>query len=376
MTIKTWYRHQRGHLVHRRGVALARQGNHDAAIETLHRALADHPEPVSLYLALAHSHAQLGDLEAAQHCLQLAIDQAANPAEAYYRRGKLRASQAPAAAMADWQAALTANPRHGGAHYCCGLRQYQQQNYAAALDHLNETLAVQPNWGEAYLYRGHARQQLGDLAGAQADWQLAACNDATLRSQIPTQPPKDMLRVERCLQEQLQPLTVDVQRQGRTLHIRLHRQVGQGVSYFDLPDRLRGLLLPLELGEITQFCLTGYVGDVRRPEWEKTYDLYINQPCPPSHWLVALTALATFPPLGVTALLYARQVQQFYQRGNYPDALRASRAVKRLMLVGTGAMCAMAALPLGYTSIESIRNEPAPPQRAARVIDHGPSSFQ
>jgi hypothetical protein len=165
-------------------------------------------------------------------------------------------------------------------------------------------------------------------------------------------------------------MQIDVKKRGKNLEISLKREVGEGVSYFALPNQIRDLLLPLELSEITRFTLIGYVGNVRGPEWEKSYDLYKDQPCPPSHWSTALAALITFPPLGVTALLYASQVKRFYQRGQYPDARRASKAVKRLSLVGTGAMCLLASLPLAYTAVTSIQNEPAPPVRTARAIDY------
>ncbi|MBE9066625.1 tetratricopeptide repeat protein, partial [Leptolyngbya cf. ectocarpi LEGE 11479] len=262
-------------------------------------------------------------------------------------------------------------PNYTDAHYQLGLVQREVGDNAAALASFNQALEINPNLAVVYLERGHVKQHMGDMDGAMADWQLATLNDASLSERVPKIAKPDRLAaVKDLLQEALQPIEVSIKQQGKTLKISLKRQVGNGISYFSLPTQIRDLLLPLELSDITKFTLIGYVGDVRSPEWEQSYDLYKDQPCPPSHWPTALAAIVTFPPVGVTALLYASQVKRFYQQGQYPDALRASRAVRRLSLVGTGTMCLLASLPLGYTAIQAIQNEPAPPVRTARAIDY------
>ena len=303
-----------------------------------------------------------------------AIDCAENPATAYFQLGQLTAAQGTITeAMGHWQQAIAVNPNHAEAHYQLGVAHSNAEEFAAALESFERVLEINPNWAAAYLQRGNVRQQLGDHPGAKADWQLAVLNDATLAGSLPATAHSEdngLKPVQDILQEALHPIQVSLKQRGKTLEISLKRQVGEGVSYFTLPNRVRELLLPLELAEITKFTLIGYVGNVRGPEWDKSYDLYKDQPCPPSHWPTALAALVTFPPLGMTALVYASQVQRFYRRGEYPDALRASKSVRHLALVGTGAMCLLASLPLGYTAIQSIQNEPAPPERTARAIDY------
>ncbi|ESA32143.1 tetratricopeptide tpr-1 repeat-containing protein [Leptolyngbya sp. Heron Island J] len=372
MDKQSWYARQIARLAYRRGCTLARQGNHQSAIAALSQALANHPDTASVYISRGLSYRALGQLDHARQDFVAAIDCAENPAVAYFHLGQLaQAQDMMADALRDWQQAIALNPSYTDAHYQLGVVQTQMNDLAAALASFDQVLERNPNRAEAYLKRGLVRHQLDDLEGAIADWQLATLNDPSLADQVPSVAKPDRLApIKDLLQAELQPIDVSVKQQGKTLEISLKRQVGEGISYFTLPDQVCDLLLPLELSEITQFTLIGYVGNVRGPEWEKRYDLYKNQPCPPSHWSTALAALITFPPVGVTALLYASQVKRFYRRGQYPDARRASKAVRQLSLVGTGAMCLLASLPLGYTAIKSIQNEPVPPVRTARSIDY------
>lgn len=370
MDKQSWYARQKARLAYRRGCNLARQGNHQSAIAVLTQSLLGHPSGADVYISRGLSYRALGQLnQAAQDFMAAKTD---NPAVAYFQLGQLAYDQGNMDdALSQWQRAIEIKPSYADAHYQLGLLQQHVENYTAALDSFNHVLAINPNRAEAYLQRGYVRQTLEDLEGAKADWQLAALNDASLASSVPAiAQPNGLAPIKEVLQESLQPVEVSVKHQGCTLEISLKRQVGEGISYFSLPDQIRELLLPLELSEITQFKLIGYVGRVRGPEWEKCYDLYKGQPCPPCHWPTALAALVTFPPMGVTALLYASQVKRFYRQGQYPDALRASKAVRRLSLVGTGVMCALLALPLGYVAITSIQNEPEPPVRTARAIDY------
>lgn len=372
MDKQSWYVRQKARLAYRRGCTLARQGNHQSAIATLSKALAAHPKVADVYIARGLSHHALEQFDSARQDFSDAINCADNPAMAYFHRGQLSHRQGhDTDALNDWEQAIAANPNCADAHYQLGVLQSQAENFSRALASFNRVLEISPNRANAYLKRGNIRQQLGDLKEAMDDWQLAMLNDPSLTNLVPSlAQPDRSAPIQNLLQEAFQPVEVSVKQRGKTLVISLKRQVGEGVSYFTLPDRIRDLLLPLELSEITRFTLIGRVGNVRGPEWEKSYDIYKDQPCPPSHWPTALAALVTFPPVGVTALLYASQVQRFYRRGQYPDALRASKAVRHLALVGTGAMCLLAVLPLGYTAIKSIQAEPAPPERTARAIDH------
>ncbi|MDV3351901.1 tetratricopeptide repeat protein [Leptolyngbyaceae cyanobacterium CCMR0082] len=372
MDKQSWYARQRARLAYRRGCTLARQDNHQSAIATLSKALSHHPDVAAVYITRGLSYRALDQLDNAQQDFIAAIECAENPAVAYFEYGQLAYAQGNMAnALSNWQQAIAVNPNYARAHYQVGVIQSQVEDFDAALVSFNRALELNPNAAEAYLRRGNVRQQLSDMEGAISDWQLAVLNDPSLTELVPPPAKPDGLApIRDLLQDALQPVEVDVKQRGKNLEIFLKRQVGEGISYFSLPNQIRDLLLPLELSEITEFTLIGYVGKVRGPEWEKTYDLYKDQPCPPSHWSTALAALITFPPLGVTALLYAWQVRQFYRQGQYPDARRASKAVRQLSLVGTGAMCLLASLPLGYTAIKAIQNEPAPPVRTARAIDY------
>ncbi|MEM6252221.1 MAG: tetratricopeptide repeat protein [Cyanobacteria bacterium P01_D01_bin.156] len=365
-----WYEQQKARLVYRRGCNLARQGNHQPAIALFTQSLDSHPNVADVYISRGLSYSALEQLDQAHHDFTAASSK--QPAVACFQLGQLSYKQGDLTnAFNQWQQAIETNPNYTDAHYQLGLLHKQTGDNAAALVNFNRVLDINPNRADAYLQRGYVRQSLNDLAGAKADWHLATLNDASLALAVPTvAQPDGLAPVKNVLQQSLQPFEVTVKQQGQTLEISIRRQVGEGISYFSLPDQIRDLLLPLELSEFTKFKLIGYVGNVRGPEWEKGYDLYKGQPCPPCHWPTALAALVTFPPMGVTALLYASQVRRFYRTGQYPDALRASKAVRRLSLVGTGVMCVLASLPLGYTAITSIQNEPEPPVRTARAIDY------
>ncbi|MEM8612179.1 MAG: tetratricopeptide repeat protein [Cyanobacteria bacterium P01_H01_bin.105] len=372
MDNQSWYAQCRARLVYRRGCTLARQGNHQSAIAVLSKAMTGHPDTAAVYIARGLSHRALGQLDSARQDFVAAIDCTDHPATAYYQLGQLSYEQGQLTeALSNWQQAIAINPNYADAHYQLGVVQSQMDDFTSALARFERALELNPNWAEAYLKRGNVHHQLGNLEDAMADWQLAVLNDASLAQLIPSvAQPDGLAPIKDLLQDALQPIEVDLTQRGTNLEISLKRQVGEGISYFTVPNQIRDLLLPLELSEFTQFTLSGYVGNVRGPEWEKSYDLYKGQPCPPSHWPTALATLVTFPPVGLTALLYASQVKRFYRQGQYPDALRASKAVRHLSLVGTGAMCLLASLPLGYTAIKSIQNEPAPPVRTARSIDY------
>ncbi|MEO0456845.1 MAG: tetratricopeptide repeat protein [Cyanobacteria bacterium P01_A01_bin.114] len=383
--IKNWYHRQTAKLAYRRGSNYAKQTNYQQSIDALTKALAKHPNPADIYVMRGLSYWKLGDTAAAIADFEAALALEPTHPKAHGNRGLLRyESGDESGALADWATALLHKPNYAEIYYNRALVYAQQGRSADALTDFDRALALQPNWAEAYFHRGNVRSHLGDQAGALNDWEIAACNDFSFeevkeklkalqdsdRKEGLAQPLKEIL-AERKLAAQIE--RVD----DCCLKIVIHRQVGVGISYFTLPDLIRKTLIPLEIPGIARFQLVGTLTNPKNPgwskqEWSKEYELYKDQPCPPSNWQFALSTLVTFPPIGATALIYAAQVKKFYRQGNYPEAVHASHVAKRLCVAGTGLICGLVMLPLGHTALASIRDEAAPPERTARTIDYSP----
>ena len=371
-----WYQHQTARLAYRHGCTHARQETHDRALATFTRALPHHPHPALVHTARGLSHWKQGDKAAALADFNSAIALDSEQAAAYGNRGLLRyETNATAGALADWEMALSVAPNYAEVYYNRGLLRLAAADHHRALDDLNQALLLNPNLAEAYFHRGNLHERMGNMSLALQDWRLATCNDLSLDETkarlLAYQESQALPGITQALQTVLaeQQLSVQVQANDYCLDITIHRAVGIGISYYQLPDLIRDCLVPLELADFIRFRLVGHVGEVKRPEWNQTYDLYKGQPCPPSNWQGALSAFVTCPPFGITALIYALQVQNFYKRGYYPDALRASQTVSRLSRVGAGVLCGLALIPLSYTAYTSLQSEPTPPQRTARSID-------
>ncbi|MEO0757913.1 MAG: tetratricopeptide repeat protein [Cyanobacteria bacterium J06648_16] len=371
-----WYRQQAAKLAYRHGCTYARQENHARAIATFTRVLTSHPDPAKVYTTRGLSYQKQGNKAAALQDFNTALAIDANQAQAYGNRGLLRYETGDrAGALADWATALVQSPNCPEIYYNRALLHIESQNYDAAMGDLNQAIALNPNTAEFYFHRGNLQERLGNIAGAVEDWRIAACNDLSFeetQTKLAQHQEKVALpTITQALKQafaELQ-LSVRVQQNEQCLAISIHREVGVGISYYRLPELIREVLVPLELPDFTQFELIGRVGDIQRAEWSQKYDLYKGQPCPPSNWQSALSAFVTCPPFGLTALIYALQVQSFYKRGAYPDALRASKTVRQLSHAGVGILCALTMIPLSYTAYTALRAEPTPPQRTARSID-------
>ncbi|NEP15920.1 MAG: tetratricopeptide repeat protein [Leptolyngbya sp. SIO4C1] len=380
LQLPLWYRRQAAQLAYRRGSSYAQQTNYAQAVDAFTQALSAHSQPAEVYVRRGLSYWKLGQTAAAIADFEAALAIDPQQAKAYGNRGLLRYEQGDeAGALADWAQALTYAPNYAEIYYSRALVAINQGDDAAALADLDQAIELQPNRAEAYFHRGNLRSRQGDQPGAIADWELAICNDFTFEEAKAKLQALLVSSRQTALAEPLQAalpnFTVQAKQVGQCLEITLQREVGVGVGYFTLHHQIREVLMPLQRPGITQFKLVGYVVNPKCPgwtkqEWSKTYELYVGQPCPPSNWQIALSTLVTFPPMGVTALIYAAQVKAFYKQGNYPEAVQASKTVKRLCVTGTGILCAIAMIPFSYVAVTSIQSEASPPQRTARVIDY------
>ena len=376
-----WYISQAARLAYRRGFSYARQMSHEAAIAAFSEAIEkEFSHSHKARLARGLSYVQLKDTDQAiadfntvisgekDGCCQRA-QHSVKPdftlAQAHHQRGLLRQQAGnEAGALVDWSEAIAHWPNYPEPHYQRALVYLGQGHYSKALADLDAALTGNPTLAPAYMQRGNLRHQLGDIPGAVADWELAACNDFTLESakqklagiHQATYDAKLSAILEKPLAAK--GLRADVTHSGTQLEIHIHRQLGTGVNYYTLPDLIREHLVPLHLAEVRKFQLIGHLADVNRPEWQQSYELYKGQPCPPSNWQTAFSTLVVFPPFGIPAFIQAAQVKRLYNRGQYLEALSASKAVKGLCVAGSVTLGFCTLLPLGYAAYDSMKEEP------------------
>ncbi len=372
-----WYRQQAAKLAYRRGLTYARQTSHLLAIAAFTQAIEKgyHYAEEALIMR-GISRAQRGDREGAIADFESVISPALQNsthgpqpsftlAQAYHYRGLLHQQAGNvASALTDWSAAISHWPRYSEPHYYRALMYLAQGQKQQALVDLEATLACDPTMVVAYSQRGNLRHQLGDIVGAVADWELAVCNDFSLEEAKQKLADAQQARYDAKLTAILEAplaakeLIVKVNHSTSQLDIHIYRELGTGVNYYTLPELVREHLVPLHLANVSQFQLVGHLAKVNRPEWSQAYDLYKGQPCPPSNWQAAFSALVVFPPFGISAFIQAAQVKGFYQRGQYWEALSASKAVKGLCVAGSVTLGFFTLLPLGYAAYDSMKETP------------------
>lgn len=366
-----WYRQQLAKVRYQRGLTYASQADHNKAIAAFTKALDNgHPQPAKVQLERGRSYLANSQLEVAiadfERIIQANSTSSFIIAQAHHHRGLLRQKAGnEAGALADWSAAIAHCATYPQPHYQRGLVSLSQGLHKQALADFNSAIAADPTLTQVYLQRGNLRHQLGDIPGAVGDWEIAVCNDFTLESakqKLATikQDAYDH-RLSAILQEPLaeKGLTVKVNHSDGQLDIHVHRTLGTGVNYFTLHQLIQQHLAPLHLLEVERFRLIGHLDNINRPEWDQSYDLYKNQPCPPSNWQPAISTLVMFPPLGIPAFIQAIRVKQLYKSGQYLESVRASKTVKRFCIAGTLTLGCFVLVPLAYAAFDSMKETPS-----------------
>ncbi|MFK8185771.1 MAG: tetratricopeptide repeat protein [Phormidesmis sp.] len=369
-----WYQQQLARLAYHRGCAHARQTVHPQAIASFTQAIdCNYAHKSEALVNRGMSYIAINEHEKAIADFETVISAAAAThqapplalAQAHHYRGLLRQKSGnEAGALVDWSIAIAYQPTYPAPYYQRALIHLSQGNYAQALSDLDIVIANDPAFTPAYLQRGNLRHQLKDIPGAVTDWEIAVCNDFTLEEAKTKLASVHQAAYDAKLTNVLQAplaekgLTAEVTHTGSELNIHIHRQLGTGVNYYTLPDLIREYLSPLHLSEVKKFQLIGHLEEVNRPEWNQSYELYKGQPCPPSNWQTAFSALVVFPPFGIPAFIQAAQVKRFYNRGEYLEALSASKSVKGLCVAGSVALGVFTLLPLSYAAYDSMQAEP------------------
>ncbi|MGB3786644.1 MAG: tetratricopeptide repeat protein [Phormidesmis sp.] len=379
--ITSVYQQQTARLIYRRGLTHLRHQSYVRADKSFTLAIEKGLSPIAKVqvmrgitrIHLNDTEGAIADFEAVIDAEQttkldsLAQDLSLNIplAQAYHYRGQLRHRSGDAAgAVADWSAAIAHWPRYAEPHYYRALAHLEAGEHRQALADFESAIAADPTLAKAYLHRGNLRDQLGDIAGATTDWELAICNDFTLEEAKQKLANSQQAACDAGLSDLLSEplaakgLSAKVQYSGSQLIVHIYRAVGTGINYYTLPDLIREQLVPMQLSGVNHFELVGHIEGIRRAEWNQSYDLYKNQPCPPSNWQAAFSALMLFPPFGIPAFIQAAQVKEFYKRGKYIEALSASKAVKGLCVAGGITLGFCTLLPLGYAAYDSMKEKP------------------
>jgi tetratricopeptide (TPR) repeat protein len=124
--------------------------------------------------ALGRAALRLGQHEAAEQLLRLYLDVAPDSVQGLADLAHaLREQHRYGDAIECLRQAITASPELPGLWTDLGVVRVQQGEPLSALTFLDEALRLHPASGRALYYRGHARADLGDHAGACADYEAA-----------------------------------------------------------------------------------------------------------------------------------------------------------------------------------------------------------
>ncbi|MBE9062659.1 CD225/dispanin family protein [cf. Phormidesmis sp. LEGE 11477] len=365
---------QMAKLMYRRGVTYEQQQSYQRAIEAFSTALdMGYPQPVAALVRRGFNRMELQNAEGAIADFESAMRFARNTnisrslaiAQAYFYRGKVCQEMGDeAAAMKDWAMAIAYCPTYSYPYYHRALVYLKRNDRDNALSNLDAALEAYPTLALAYYQRGLLYHQSGDLICAINDLQCAVYNDFTLETAKQNlkhlQQAAYDAQLSRVLAAPLaeKNLTAKVHHRNDRLEIQVHRTAGVGINYYALPQLIRKHIAPLLLDGVKRFQLIGRVGKAAHPEWNQSYDLYQDRPCPPSHWVAALFAIVMFLPLAVPALIQAAWVKRAYKQGKYVESLRASRVAKGLSAASIIPFSFFMLLSVSYSSYDSDREMP------------------
>lgn len=348
LSLKETCQQQVAALMYRRGIAYEQRQRYQQAIEAFSLAIALNnalSTKASLQRGINRMHLQdregaIADFESVIQSEQTAeVSDNLPLAQAYFYRGQLQQQDgSEAAALADWTAAISCCSTYSLPYYHRALVYVKNGDRDNALADLDNATTTYPILATAYYQRGLLHHQAGNTICAINDLQCAIYNDFTLEAA--KQKLEDLqqrvydAQLSRVLTSALieKGLSANVHHRGTRLDIQVHRAVGTGINYYTLPDLIREQIAPLLLDGVNYFQLTGRVGEATRPEWNQSYSLYKNRPCPPSYRSAALLAFLMFPPLAVPALIQSFWVERAYKQGKYIEALSASKTAKVLSI--------------------------------------------
>ncbi len=159
-----------------RGLNKIKSGDFNAAISNFNKAIEKNPRDADAYINRGYAKHQSGDLYGAISDFNKAIEIDPRDAISYnnlgWSKNDLKDYQG---AIFDLNRAIEINPKYGNAFYNRGRSKYYLNDAYGAISDFNTAIKYQPTRLEhVYGFRGIAKERIGDIEGACADWRKAS----------------------------------------------------------------------------------------------------------------------------------------------------------------------------------------------------------
>ena len=162
------------------GESALRRQDWATAADQLQRCLALNPTFDNAMTGLARALAKLGRFDDAQAWLSKALQSNPQNYRAHYQLGLLSAASDPAAAESHYERAIAIQPNFPPGQRELGLLLFQQKKYAAAVSHLEKTIALGLEDARLHNYLGICYSRTNNLDQAIRSYRTALKLDATL----------------------------------------------------------------------------------------------------------------------------------------------------------------------------------------------------
>ncbi len=158
-----------------RGRTLSMLGRGDAALAELNAALALDPTMADAWLERGTLHLDSSNWSPAESDCSRALELDGTLARAWRSRGIARYKLGSMAEAAeDLNRSLTGDPEDSSAHYWQGMALRDAGHNRNAVAAFDAAIRINDRYVEAYVARGKAHSNLGDMAAARSDWAIAA----------------------------------------------------------------------------------------------------------------------------------------------------------------------------------------------------------
>ena len=149
------------------GVALAKGGRFDEAVDHYYVALRIKPDQAEVYNNLGNALEAQGNVDEAIRRYTEALRIEPDNAKAHNNLGNALATQGKVdEAISHYSEALRIEPDHAGAHYNLGNVLAERGNVDEAINHYNEALRIWPDWAGAHNNLGVALERRGNFKEA------------------------------------------------------------------------------------------------------------------------------------------------------------------------------------------------------------------
>ena len=159
-----------------RGLKNIKSGDFDAAISNFNKVIEKNPRDADAYVNRGYAKHQSSDLYGAISDFNKAIEIDPRNAISYNNLGWSKNDLKDyKGAIVDLNRAIDINPKYGNAFYNRGRSKYYLNDAYGAISDFNTAIKYQPTRLDyVYGFRGVAKERIGDMEGACADWRKAS----------------------------------------------------------------------------------------------------------------------------------------------------------------------------------------------------------